>query len=77
MKAGLLRRGFPVANYVAGGDGRDVRADLGTLNLSDVPAVMVELGNMRSAAEARVMTSPRGRVRYARGLVAGVKSFLG
>ena len=76
VKAGLLRRGFPVANYVAGGDGRDVRADLGTLNLSDVPAVMVELGNMRSAAEARVMTSPRGRARYARGLVAGVRRFL-
>ena len=76
VKAGLLRRGFPVANYVAGGDGRDVRADLGTLNLSDVPAVMVELGNMRHPAEARVMTSAKGRARYARGLVAGVRGFL-
>jgi N-acetylmuramoyl-L-alanine amidase len=65
-----------VATYVAGGDGLDVRSDLGTLNLSDVPTVMVELGNMRSAAEARVMTSPQGRARYARGLVAGVRAFL-
>ena len=46
--------------YIAGGDGLDVRSDLGTLNLSDVPTVMVELGNMRSASEARVMTSPLG-----------------
>ncbi len=38
---------------------------------------MVELGNMRSAAEARVMTSPRGRARYARALVAGIREFLG
>ncbi len=76
VKAGLLRRGFGVANYVAGGDGLDVRSDLATLNLSDVPTVMVELGNMRSAAEARVMTAPRGRARYARGLVAGVRRFL-
>ena len=54
-----------------------MRRDLGTLNLADVPTVMVELGNMRSAAEARVMTSPAGRARYARGLVAGVRAFLG
>jgi N-acetylmuramoyl-L-alanine amidase len=37
---------------------------------------MVELGNMRSAADARVMTSPRGWARYARGLVAAVRGFL-
>jgi len=61
---------FPVANYIAGGDGLDVRSDLGSLHLSDVPTVMVELGNMRNAAEARVMTSPKGRTRYASGLVA-------
>ena len=68
---------FGVATYTAGGDGIDVRSDLGTLNLSDVPTVMVELGNMRSASEARVMTSPAGRARYARGLVTGVRRFLG
>lgn len=77
VRAGLLGQDFVTATYVAGGDGLDVRSDLATLNLSDVPTVMVELGNMRSAAEARVMTSPRGRARYARGLVAGVRSFLG
>ncbi|SEB68831.1 N-acetylmuramoyl-L-alanine amidase [Nocardioides exalbidus] len=76
VKAGLLGRDFVVATYVAGGDGLDVRSDLGTLNLSDVPTVMVELGNMRNPAEARVMTSARGRERYARGLVAGVREFL-
>ena len=51
------------ANYIAGGDGLDVRADLGTLNLSDVPTVMVELGNMRSRSDARRMTSRHGRGR--------------
>ncbi len=77
VKVGLLRRRFVVANYIAGGDGLDVRSDLGTLNLSDVPTVMVELGNMRSRTEARVITSARGRTRYARGLVSGVRAFLG
>ncbi|MDR7252108.1 N-acetylmuramoyl-L-alanine amidase [Nocardioides sp. BE266] len=77
VRSGLQGADFVVANYIAGGDGLDVRSDLGTLNLSDVPTAMVELGNMRSAAEARVMTSPKGRARYARGLVAGVRDFLG
>ncbi|MDT0183397.1 N-acetylmuramoyl-L-alanine amidase [Microbacterium sp. ARD31] len=76
VRSGLIGRGFGVATYVAGGDGLDFRSDLATLNLSDVPTVMVELGNMRNAAEARAMTSPRGRARYARGLVAGVRAFL-
>ncbi len=77
VRRGLVAKRFVLATYIAGGDGLDVRSDLGTLNLSDVPTVMVELGNMRSAAEARVMTSPAGRARYARGLVAGVRRFLG
>ncbi|PUA81507.1 N-acetylmuramoyl-L-alanine amidase family protein [Nocardioides currus] len=77
VRTGLGRAGFPVANYIAGGDGLDVRSDLATLNLSDVPAVMVELGNMRSASEARVMTTRAGRARYAAGLAEGVRSFLG
>ena len=77
VRTGLLSADFPVANYIAGGDGLDVRSDLGTLNLSDVPTVMVELGNMRNAAEARVLTSSAGRARYASGLAAGIRGFLG
>ena len=76
VRAGLVRAGVPVANYIAGGDGLDVRSDLGTLNLSDVPTVMVELGNMRDASEARRMTTPRGRAAYASALVSGVRRFL-
>lgn len=76
MKSGLSRVGLPVANYIAGGDGLDQRSDLGTLNLSDVPTVMVELGNMRDAGEAARMTSRAGRATYARGVVAGIRGFL-
>ena len=59
-KDALTAKGFSVANYIAGGDGLDERSDLGTLNLSDVPTVMVELGNMRDSGDASVMTSPQG-----------------
>lgn len=76
-KAALVARGFAPANYIAGGDGLDERSDLGTLNLSDVPTVMVELGNMRNASEAAVMTSAKGQKRYARALADAVRAYLG
>jgi N-acetylmuramoyl-L-alanine amidase len=76
VRRSLRAAGFGYATYTAGGDGLDVRSDLATLNLSDVPSVMVELGNMRSRVDARVMTRPAGRARYAVGLVSGVRAFL-
>ena len=77
LRGALRSGGFVRANYIAGGDGLDVRGDLGTLNLADVPSVMVELGNMRNAREARRMTTDRGRAAYAAALVAGVRRYLG
>ncbi len=76
VRAALKARDVPVANYTAGGDGLDFRSDLGTLNLSDIPTVMVELGNMRSRADARRMTTRSGRATYARALVAASRAFL-
>ena len=73
----LKGAGVPVANYIAGGDGLDFRGDLGTLNLSDVPTVMVELGNMRNARDAHRMTTAKGRATYARALARGASAFLG
>jgi N-acetylmuramoyl-L-alanine amidase len=67
-RAALRRAGLPVANYTAGGDGIDFRSDLGTLNLADIPSVMVELGNMRSPRDARRMTTRQGHATYARAL---------
>jgi len=75
VRAGLLGAGF-AASTAYGGDGLDARRDLGTLNLSDVPAVLVELGNMRNPGDARCMTSAACRDRYAGGLAAGVRAYL-
>ena len=75
-KDALTGKGFTVANYIAGGDGLDERADLATLNLSDVPTVMVELGNMRDRGDASVMTSAKGQARYARALAVAVRTYL-
>jgi N-acetylmuramoyl-L-alanine amidase len=77
VRAAFVGAGLPKAGYVAGGDGLDFRSDLATLNLSDVPAVMVECGNMRNAADARRMTSRAGRMRYAKALTRAVRRYLG
>ena len=75
VHAGLLAAGFH-RSTAYGGDGYDVRRDLGTLNMADVPTVMVELGNMRNAGDARCMTSHTCRGRYADGLAGGIRQFL-
>ena len=71
----LAGAGFPTANYTAR-RGIDVRGDLGTLNLSDVPTVMAELGNMRNARDAARMTSARGQRAYAAALALAVRRYL-
>lgn len=76
MRAGLVASGLRIANYYAT-SGIKRRTDLGTLNMSDVPAVMVELGNMKNTADAKQMTTKTGRARYASGLVAGIRAYLG
>jgi N-acetylmuramoyl-L-alanine amidase len=76
VKAGLLAAGIPIANYYTP-TGIKVRTDLGGFNMSDVPVVMVELGNMKNASDARRMTTGAGRDRYAIGLVAGIRRYLG
>lgn len=76
VRTGLLRAGLPIANYYAT-NGIVTRTNLGTLNMSDVPVVEVELGNMKNASDATRMKSSSGRDRYAAGLVAGIRVYLG
>jgi N-acetylmuramoyl-L-alanine amidase len=76
-RASMEKVGLTVADYIAGGDGLDFRGDLGTLNLSNIPTVMVELGNMRNRRDAHRMTTKAGRETYARGLAIAVRRFLG
>ena len=65
----------PYSDYV-GTRGLDMRTDLGGLNLSTVPKVFIECGNMRNSADAARLTSPRFRERIAVALAAGFTAFL-
>ncbi|PBC80078.1 N-acetylmuramoyl-L-alanine amidase [Streptomyces sp. TLI_235] len=67
--------GQPYADYI-GKDGLDTRTDLGGLNLSRVPKVFIECGNMRNAADAQHMTDPQWRQKAAEGIAEAVTAFL-
>lgn len=75
VKDTLVDAGLATSTY-AGRGGIDVRGDLGTLNLADIPTVLVELGNMRDAGDAALMTSAAGRRDYASALASAVARFL-
>lgn len=75
VRDALVAEGLAPSTY-AGSDGIDVRGDLGTLNLADIPTVMVELGNMRDAGDAALMTSAAGRRAYASALASAIERFL-
>ena len=66
---------MPVADYIAT-DGLSRRDDLGGLNLSDVPKVFIETGNMRNEADAARLSDPDFRARAAGALAAGIATFL-
>ena len=71
----LVANGLSPANYL-GNDGLWKRSDLSGLNLSQVPTVMVEMGNMRDSADSALMTSESGQQQIAAGLADGVVQFL-
>ena len=76
VRSGLDGSDLPRANYY-GGDGYDTRNDMGTLNLSAAPAVMVELGNMRNRTDAALMTRDDDRDDvYAAALSRGISGYL-
>ena len=64
------------SNYIGSGTGLDVRDDLGGLNLSTVPKVFVECGNMRDPKDAALLTDAAWRQRAAQGLADGIRTYL-
>ena len=56
--------------------GLQVRNDLGGLNLSTVPKVLIECANLRNATDAALVTSPSWRQQAAGRLASALTSFL-
>jgi N-acetylmuramoyl-L-alanine amidase len=67
--------GLPPSTY-DGVDGIDHRDDLGGLNLSTVPKVLIETGNMQNPTDAALLEDPAFRQKVAEGIAAGITDFL-
>ncbi|MCQ0000365.1 N-acetylmuramoyl-L-alanine amidase [Streptomyces sudanensis] len=77
VAAGFARStGSAPADYLGGGTGLVVRTDLGGLNLSTVPKVFVECGNMRDPRDAASLSDAAWRQKAARGIADGVSTYL-
>jgi N-acetylmuramoyl-L-alanine amidase len=67
---------MPESTY-SGDQGLMPRDDLAGLNLTTVPKVLIECGNMRNAADARMLVSPAFQRQVAKTLEAAIIAFLG
>ena len=74
MIAGMSAAGATKSTYIDGG--LSIRSDQSTLNFSDVPSVIVEVGNMRNAKEAKLFSSKQGQQQVATWLQAGLTRYL-
>jgi N-acetylmuramoyl-L-alanine amidase len=76
VRAALLRyTSMPESDYY-GHDGVIFRDDLAGLNLTTVPKILIECGNMRNATDAALLTTPSFQQSVARALAAAIVQFL-
>ena len=68
--------GMPYSTYLGNGTAFTPRRDIGTLNLSRVPGVMVESGNMRHPTDAALLASSSFRAKAATALADGIGAYL-
>ena len=76
MRDQLVASGLQPSTYL-GTDGLYGRADLAGLNLAQYPSILLEMGNMKNAADAAVLASADGRARYAAAVTKGIAAYLG
>ncbi|MFC7718579.1 N-acetylmuramoyl-L-alanine amidase [Nonomuraea recticatena] len=67
--------GLPYSTYI-GSKALSFRNDLGGLNLSTVPKIFIESGNMRNAGEAAKFKDAAFRQRIAQSLADGLQNYL-
>lgn len=66
---------MPVSSY-DGENGIKFRDDLAGLNLTTVPKILIEVGNMRNSTDAEMLTSAAFQQQVARVLLAAIVRFL-
>ena len=71
----LVGTAMPVSNY-DGKDGTKLRDDLAGLNLTTVPKILIEVGNMKNPADAAILTSAAFQQQVAAVLLRAIVMFL-
>jgi len=75
MRDQLVASGMQPSTYT-GKDGLYGRADLTGLNMADYPSILIEMGNMKHAGDAQMLTSQQGQAAYAAAVVRGIAAYL-
>lgn len=68
--------GMPYSTYLGRGTAITPRRDIGTLNLSRVPGVMIETGNLRHPKDLALLRSAAFRAKEAKALADGLQAYL-
>jgi N-acetylmuramoyl-L-alanine amidase len=71
----MAQTAMPASTY-DGTDGIAARDDLAGLNLSTVPKVLIECGNMRNATDAALLVTSAWQAQAARAIASGITTFL-
>jgi N-acetylmuramoyl-L-alanine amidase len=71
----LTGTAMPVSNY-DGKDGTNLRDDLAGLNLTTIPKILIEVGNMKNPADAAMLTSAAFQQQVAGVLLRAIVMFL-
>lgn len=78
LRAALPKEaGVPRSTYIGKGTAMSPRSDIATLNFAKVPAVMMEMGNMRNAKDAALLRSSAWRARAATAMADAISAYLG
>ena len=76
MRDAFKSAGFAPANYAGAQDGLQTRADIAAVNLTKVPDVFAELGNLSNPTDAAALSGAEGQLKYAIAIVDGVIRYL-
>lgn len=76
LRKTIAKTGMPRSTYIGHGTALSLRSDIAGLNLSRIPSVMLEAGNMRNSKDARLFTDLSFRKKLAKALADGVEASL-